>query len=101
MSSLIEYVKLFNQLQHSSKFSTLILATIFYHNVANNKLMGSNHQTTKLVFPNFLHDFFSVGAVEKKFDKKYSGFVVWWFDSMSLLKIMYSEKATKFRKIFT
>ena len=23
-----------------------------------NELMGSNHQTTNLVFPNFLHDFF-------------------------------------------
>ena len=43
----------------------------------DNELMGSNHQTTNLVIPNFLHEFFSVWAIEKenklfKYDPKKS-----------------------------
>ena len=36
-----------------------------FYNI-NNKLMGSNHQNTNLVFPNFFPKFFSICAVEKE-----------------------------------
>ena len=36
-----------------------------FYNI-NNKLMGSNHQTANLVFPNFFHEYFSIWAVEKE-----------------------------------
>ena len=38
----------------------------------NNELMGSNHQTTNLVFPKFFNSFFLVWAVEKE-NKLFNG----------------------------